>query len=213
MSNRFTLILLALVVSFAGIFWFTKHKAAAPAGTNSTVQLSNHTIGAGNKGVTLTEYGDFACPACYQYFPIVEQVRVKYKDDITFQFRNFPLIEIHQNALAGAKAAEAASLQGKFWEMYGQLYQTQPSWRDSSNPEPYFEQLAQQLGLNLDKFRTDIKSDAVNNVIQADRNDAKSRNFTGTPTFLINGKQIENPRDEAGFSKLIDDAIAAATKS
>ncbi len=210
MNSRFTLIVIALVVGFGGIFWFTKHKAAAPSGS-SAAQLTNNVTGAGKKGVTLTEYGDFACPACYQYFPIVEQVRAKFGDDIKFQFRNFPLIEIHQNALIGARAGEAAALQGKFWEMYQQLYQNQPSWSDSSNPEPIFEQFATQIGLNVDKFRTDIKSEQVNNSVQADRNDAKSRGFSGTPTFLINNKQVtDTPRDEASFEKLINDAIAAA---
>lgn len=212
MNNRFTLIIIAIIVGFAGIFWFTKHKASAPAPNNQT-QLTSHITGAGTKGVTLTEYGDFACPACYQYFPLVEQVRNKYKDDIKFQFRNYPLVEIHQNALIGARAAEAASLQGKFWEMYQQLYQTQPSWRDNANPQPIFEQFAAQIGINVDKFKVDIKSDGVNTTVQADRNDAKSRGFSGTPTFLINGAQIQSPTNINGFYKVIDNAIAKANKS
>lgn len=212
MSNRFTLVIIALIVGFAGIFWVTKKKADAPANGNNSSQLTEHKFGNGTSGVTLVEYGDFACPACYQYFPIVEQVREKYKEQITFQFRHFPLLEIHQNALLASRAAEAAGNQGKFWEMYAQLYQTQPNWKDSSNPQPLFEQYAQQLGLNQQKFITDLKSDQTNTVIQADRNDAKGRGFSGTPTFMLNGKQIESPRDAESFYKLIDEAIAAKKK-
>lgn len=215
MTKRFFLILTAFIVIFIGILVVTKRKADAPTGngnTNNSVQLTNHTQGAGTTGVTLVEYGDFACPACYQYYPLVEQVRQKYGDQITFQFRNFPLIEIHQNALIGARAAEAASLQGKFWEMYKMLYENQPDWRDSKSPQQFFENYASQIGLNLDQFRQDIKSDGVNNTVQADRDDAKKRGFSGTPSFLLDGKQIDSPRDVDGFSKLIDAEIAAKKK-
>lgn len=210
MTKRFTIILLAFVAIFIGILVFTKHKAAAPTGnSSSSSQLTNHVTGAGTKGVTLTEYGDFACPACYAYFPLVEQVRQKYGDQITFQFRNFPLVEIHKNALIGARAAEAASLQGKFWEMYQKLYENQPSWRDSNTPQQFFEDYATQLSLNIDKFRQDIKSDQTNTAVQNDRAEAQKLGFSGTPSFLINGKQIDssNVRDVDSFSKLIDEAI------
>ncbi len=210
MNKRFLVIMLVCILGFLGILFTTGKKADAPktdGNNNSSSQLTNHVAGAGKKGVTLTEYGDFECPACYQYYPLVEQIRIKYKDDIAFQFRNFPLTEIHQNALAAARAAESADKQGKFWEMYAKLYETQPEWKTSASPSKYFEDLATQLGLNLDKFREDYKSSAVNDVIQADRAEARKLGFSGTPTFLINGKKIESPRDIESFSKLIDEAI------
>lgn len=200
----------AFVVVFLGILITNKRKAAAPTpGGNTSAQLSEHKIGGGKKNVTLIEYGDFACPACYQYYPLVEQIKEKYKDDITFQFRHFPLVEIHQNALISAKAAEAADIQGKFWGMYSLLYENQPSWRDSQNPQPFFEDFATRLGLDLNKFREDMKTDAVNKVVQADRAEAKKQGYSGTPTFVLEGKHIDSPRDIEGFSKLIDEAIKA----
>jgi protein-disulfide isomerase len=211
MPSRFTLIIIGLVVGFGGIFWFTKQRASTPTTTNNA-QLSEHKSGTGTAKVTLTEYGDFACPACYQFYPVVEQVREKYKDQITFQFLHYPLTEIHQNALVASRAAEAAGVQGKFWEMYKQLYETQPNWRDSGNPLPLFEQFAEGMGLDKAKFVTDLKSDQINAIVQADRNNAKGRGFTSTPTFLINDKQIENPRDAESFYKVIDDAIKNAKK-
>lgn len=211
MSKRFLLIMAAFVVVFIGILTVNKRKAAAPMpdnGTNSA-QLTNHTSGSGKKNVTLIEYGDLACPACYQYYPLVEAVREKYKEEITFQFRHFPLVEIHQNALIAAKAAEAADLQGKFWEMYSKLYENQPSWRESKTPQQFFDDFATQLGLDLNKFHEDMRSDSVNAIVQADRADAKKRGFSGTPTFVLDGKHIDSPRDVDGFSKLIDEAIKA----
>lgn len=212
MSKRFIVVILFCIVALGGVFWLTKGKANAPTKT-STAQVSNHVIGAGKKGVTLIEYGDYECPICYEYYPLVKQVQTKYGDDITFQFRNFPLLEIHQNAVAGARAAEAANLQGKFWEMHDKLYETQdPSgktgWVASTNPLTYFNDLAKQLGLNITKFDSDFNSDAVNQTVQADRAEALKLGFTGTPTFVLDGQQIQNPRDVAGFTQLIDAEIA-----
>src|SRR5688572_27110761 len=139
MNKRFLMILAACVVVFAGLLIFNKREAKAPTENgNQTAQLSNHTTGQGTAGVTLTEYGDFACPACYQYYPLLKQVKAKYGDQLKFQFRHFPLTEIHQNALISARAAEAAGLQGKFWEMHDKLYETQPAWRDHTNPSQFF---------------------------------------------------------------------------
>ncbi len=211
MNKRFLLILLVCVLGFLGILFTTGKKADAPKDSNgnNSSQLTNHVSGAGNKGVTLIEYGDYECPACYQYYPLIEQIRQQYGDDIKFQFRHFPLTEIHQNALAAARAAEAADKQGKFWEMHGKLYETQQEWKANPSPSKYFEDLAAQLGLNVEKFREDFKSSSVNDAIQADRGEARKLGFTGTPTFLINDKKIESPRDIEGFTKLIDEAIKA----
>lgn len=210
MSKRFALIMLVCLGVFLGVVLTTKNKAGAPTnGNTDTKQTTNHTITAPKSVITLVEYGDFACPACYQYFPIVEEIRDKYKDELTFQFRHFPLVEIHQNALIGAKAAEAADKQGKFWEMYKKLYETQPEWRAVNNPQQFFDDYATGLGLDLQKFRYDMKSDEVNNLVQADRADAARQKFSGTPTFTLDGKKIESPNSLAEFQKVIDDAIKA----
>lgn len=211
MSKRFILILAACVVAFAGLLLLNKNKSNAPSqnGGSSSSKLSDHTVGQGTTGVTLTEYGDFQCPACYQFYPIVKAIKQKYGDQITFRFRHFPLTEIHQNALIGARVAEAAGLQGKFFEMHDKLYDNQPTWSESQNPTQFFEQYAQELGLDVNKFREDMKSTAVNDTVQADRAEARRLGYSSTPTFEINGSKIENPRNLEGFTKLIDDAIAA----
>ncbi len=211
MSKRFMVAILAVLLILAGAFWVTHHKASAPS-PSGHVALSNHTDGGGKSGVLLIEYGDFQCPACYQYFPLVEHVRTQFKDDITFQFRNFPLIEVHQFALLAARAAEAANMQGKFWEMYNQLYTNQPQWSRSSDPTPFFESYASQLGLNLDKFRQDIKGDETNSIVQADRAEAERLGFNSTPTFVLDGTKVDpNPTTQDAFDKLISNEIAKKT--
>lgn len=211
MNNRFVLILAACIVGFFGIILMTKKDTA----TNNTSggQMTNHMV-EGTSGVTLIEYGDFECPACYRFFPIVEEVREKYKGKLTFQFRHFPLVEIHQNALVAARAAEAADKQGKFWEMYNVLYTAQQEWSKLTDPTATFESYAKQIGLNVDQFKNDMKSEEINSLVQADRNEAKRLGFTSTPTFVLDGQQLTDARDTVEyFSQKIDEAIANKQKN
>lgn len=210
MSKRFLIILAVLFGLFAGIVFLSKHKDNQSNSANGgSGQPSSHVQGEGNKGVTVVEYGDFQCPACGSYFPIVEEVRSKYGDDITFQFVHYPLVNIHQNAMAAHRAAEAAGRQGKFWEMYTILYQRQNSWSSASNPSRIFEDYATELGLNIDQYRNDYASEDVANTINADVKSAQAAGATGTPTFVINGKKVEElPQTYDGFIELIDAAIA-----
>lgn len=207
------LVLVVIVVGFVGIVLLNKDKAGAPSSSNSTAQVSNHLLGNNSKGVTLIEYGDYQCPACSAYYPLVKQLVDKYKDDIHFQFSNFPLSSIHQNAFASARAAEAADKQGKFWEMHDLLYEKQQDWSTSNNAKSLFQGYASQLGLDITKFDTDYSSNEVNDVINADIKAAQAIGADSTPTFVLEGKKIEdNPKDQASFDKLIADAIAAKTK-
>lgn len=210
MNSRFAVILFILIAGFGGIFFFSKQKASAPTGNNqAAVSLSNHVDGKGLKGVTLVEYGDFQCPACSAYYPLVKQIKEKYKDDITFQFRNFPISSIHQNAMAAHRAAEAADKQGKFWGMHDQLYENQASWKDAPNAASIFQSYASALGLNIDKYKQDVASRATNDVIRADIKEGTRLGVKGTPTFVLDGKKIDqNPQDLEAFIKLIDNAIA-----
>lgn len=206
MDKRFLLILAALVLIIGGIFFFTKTKTAAPGQSSNNKAISNHAQG-DNKKVVLVEYGDYQCPACGQFYPIVKQLQAKYANDITFRFANFPLVQIHKNAMVGARAAEAAALQGKFWEMHDLLYENQNTWSASSDPNPYFVQYASSLGLDITKFKQDMASQAVLNTINADTSEAQAAGATGTPTFVLNGKKIENPSTLEAFSALIEEAI------
>jgi len=211
MDKRFLLILAALVLIIGGIFFFTKAKTSAPGQGGTNKAASSHAQG-DNKKVVLVEYGDYQCPACGQFYPIVKQLQAKYANDITFRFANFPLIQIHKNAMVGARAAEAAALQGKFWEMHDLLYENQNTWSASSDPNPYFVQYASSLGLDITKFKQDMASQAVLNTINADTSEAQATGATGTPTFVLNGKKIENPSTYEAFSALIDQAIKDANK-
>ena len=214
MNKRFWAIIVIIVVAFAGILWI-KNNQQNNNGSNTTAAKPSENIrGDAASKVKFVEYGDFQCPYCGEYYPIIEQVYQKYQSDVSFQFRNLPLTQLHPNAFAAARAAQAAANQGKFWQMYAILYQQNEeyyqsndklaTWISSSNPESYFIQYAQQLGLNVSKFQTDYASSQVNNVINADM---AAFNKTGdqmaTPTFILNGKQIQATSVNA-FSTLIN---------
>jgi len=212
MDKRFAAIIGTILVIFVGILFLSNRQSDNGSGAKTSgVQPTSHIRGNTASSVKLVEYGDFECPACGSYYPIVEQVYAKYQDKISFQFRNLPLNQIHRNAFAAARAAEAASNQGKFWEMYNLLYQNQRSWAEAANATTTFNDYALQLNLNMDTFKKDFASSTVNERINADK---AAFNKTGlgqsTPTFFLNGKKIQ-PVSLEEFSKLIDDALKQQT--
>lgn len=149
--------------------------------------IADHVYGNAKSKVILIEYGDFQCPGCGSSYPIVKQVVEKYKDKIGLIFRNFPLSSIHPNALAAAAAAEAAGLQGKYWEMHNRLYETQNAWKDLSNQvrTDYFKNLAAQIGVDTKKWETDLDKEAVTKKIDFDRALGQKAGVSGTPAFFI----------------------------
>jgi protein-disulfide isomerase len=208
MNNRFLLILAAVIVVLGGIFFFTREDSTeAPGGEQ--VAATQNTFGNNTTGVTVEEYGDFECPACSAYFPIVQQIKQDYAEKINFQFRHFPLVQIHPNAMIAARAAEAAGKQGKFWEMHDLLYGQQQSWAGRDNATVIFEDYATQLGLNIDQYKTDAAAKTTLDAINADVRVGQGVGVSATPTFVINGTRIEEtPRSYEDFAKLIDEAIA-----
>jgi protein-disulfide isomerase len=220
MDKRFLAIIGAIVVIFIGVVVFNNHSNSnGNSSGGDSSKATNHVEGNLNSKVTLVEYGDYECPVCESYFQTVQQVQQKYNAQIKFQFRNLPLLQIHPNAVAGARAAEAADMQGKFWQMHDLLYTAQNwnEWSTSSNPEPYFWSYAQQLGLNVTKFKTDFASSAANDRIQADLAVfSKTKQEEATPTFFLNGKYVPyaklvdaNGPSVANFSKVIDAELKA----
>lgn len=180
--------------------------------TITSTQGSNNWYGQENGVVTLTEYGDFQCPACGQFFPIVAQVKELFKEQIRFEFKHFPLVQIHPNATAAHRAAQASANQNKFWEMHDMLYQRQTSWTNSTNPTAVFEGYARELGLDMNAYNTDTAASQTLGIINFDIDSGKSQNVSGTPTFFIDGVKVEDTASIASvesFSQVIQAAIEA----
>ncbi|MBX4197335.1 DsbA family protein [Candidatus Saccharibacteria bacterium] len=194
MDKRFLGILGVIIIVFIGVFAISQKSDNNSSGSNNSgSQTTNHVEGQNQKGVTLVEYGDYQCPICEAYYLPLKQAVAQYINDIHFQFRNLPLTAIHQNAFAGARAAEAASLQGKFWQMHDKLYDNQNAWTSSSSPLDLFSQYAQQIGLNVTQFKTDYASSKVNDAINADLAAFdKTGKDKATPTFFLDGVYLPN---------------------
>ncbi|MDO8604146.1 MAG: thioredoxin domain-containing protein [bacterium] len=164
------------------------------------------TKGAKNPKVTLTEYSDFQCPFCGQNYPWVEEVLAEHKDSVAFTYRHFPL-SMHKNALPASYASEAAGKQGKFWEMADMLFKNQSEWSGSMSAQIIFEGYAKKLGLDVAEYKKDVVSDAVKEKVERDRKSALASSVNHTPTFFINGKLSDNPRDYQQLKALIEYAI------
>lgn len=172
--------------------------------------IADHVYGNKNSKVILVEYGDYQCPGCGSAYPIIKQVVEKYKDQIGFVFRNFPLTTIHPNALAAASAAEFAGQKGKFWEMHDQLYENQNSWNSLNGVDRtnYFVGLGTGLGLNGEELRTGLNSANIQKKIAFDQALGTKTGVTSTPSFFI-GKDSVGDKYFAG-DKLVESKVDGA---
>lgn len=208
MDKRFIIVLAAIIVSFVAIVLLSRS-----AGTDDvTTAGSSNAYGNLNSKVTLTEYVDFQCEACYAFYPTVKEVKEKYKDTVKFEIKYFPISSSHSNALAAAAAAQAAAKQGKFFEMHDMLFERQKSWENMSTERTAtFESYAKEIGLDIAQYNTDLASAETKAIINADLAEVKKLGGDGTPTFALNGKKIENPANTVeAISKVLDDALASS---
>ena len=134
---------------------------------------SVHIRGNSNAPVTLEEFGDFECPSCKSLATFLDQMVKEYHPRVRLIFRNFPL-SMHQHARDAAAAAEAAGVQGHYWEMHDMLYQEQPVWSSSNDVRTLFVSYAETLGLDLRQFKRDMESGKVKDRIELDQARAKS---------------------------------------
>ncbi len=183
---------------------------SVPARTNTD---SAHIRGNPNAPVTLEEFGDFQCPPCGQFAGFVHELQKEYDSRLRVVFRNFPL-PAHEHAREAAQAAEAAGLQGKFWEMYDTLYREQSLWSNFSNARELFESYAGTIGLDVDQFKKDMDSDKVRERIDSDHALADFLGVKVTPTVFINNRAIE-PKDKnpEGVRAAINAALEEKSKN
>lgn len=173
--------------------------------------IADHVKGNKDAKVILIEYGDFQCPGCGAAYPRVKSLIEKHSENIAVVFRNFPLTNIHPNARAAAAAAEAAGLQGKYWEMHDILFESQDAWSDASTAErgELFNGYAKQIGLDTKKFSSNLSdlSARLNQKISFDQALGRKLDVTGTPTFFLNGTKMTE--DQTGSDESFIAAVEA----
>jgi Na+/H+ antiporter NhaA len=160
----------------------------------------DHVRGPAKAPVTVVEYGDFECPYCGQAEPVVREILADY-GDVRYVWRHLPLNDVHPHAQLAAEGAEAAAIQGKFWEMHDQLLTHQGRLFAED-----LIQYAGELGLDAEQFAKDLARDAGAGRIAEDVDSADLSGVSGTPTFFINGKRHPGAYDLGALS----DAVRAA---
>jgi protein-disulfide isomerase len=172
------------------------------------VRDDSHMTGKKDAKVTIVEFGDYQCPACLAFHQqdnaIIEQF--KNNPDFNFVFRHFPLPQ-HQHAGEAAQAAEAASEQGKFWEMHKLIYDHQNDWATAITATDMFVSYAQQLDLNVDQFKTAVQNKKFAQAIANDVQDANALNVNSTPTIYFNGEKLGGIPSAESFKQQIEEAL------
>jgi protein-disulfide isomerase len=183
--------------------------ASRPA-ASSTARIT-HLRGRADAPVLIEEYGDFQCPPCGFFHPTLKRLEGEYPTQLRVAFHHFPLRNMHKNAAEAAHAAEAAGLQGKFWQMHDLLFEKQDDWKDAAPARPVFLSYARTLGLDLQKFTQDIDSMTVSNRVMTDESGGTARGVTGTPTVFLNGREVpyETAIDYNKLRALIESELAA----
>lgn len=202
--------LVTLIIIVGAAFFLSSPITQQPAEKVSDMTLllgtKDHMIGTESATVTVVEFADFQCPACGAAFPIVKQLTEEYKDRIQYVFRHFPLPG-HKNARPAALAAEAAGMQGKFFEMHDKLFSTQADWSESNNPEEIFTGYAQELELDMEKYAADVKDPATNQKVEKGVTDGIQAGVNSTPTFYINGEKYTGVLSYDNFKSLLDEKL------
>lgn len=230
--NRWIIVIVAAVVVLGGLIALTAKPSidVSQVDTNKiipansmagkqTIALGDHVYGNTSGKVLMVEYGDLQCPYCGELHPQLEPLLDYYKDSLTFVFRNFPLKTVHPNALAAATAAEAAGLQGNdhYWDMNNKLYDTQSAWSNASATDrtTIFKGYAKDLGLDVDKFVSDLSNADVTQKINFDIALGTKLNVNSTPTIYLQSKEIADPVSKAvqGDSTDLETAIRDAIKA
>lgn len=207
-KNTIVTVLIVIVVVVGAIFLMQGPNTDKESLVLGIVSETDWKKGAESPKITLVEYSDFQCPACRAYSLMIKDLLLEYNNEVQFVYRHFPLRQIHANAEPAARAVEAAGLQGKFWEMHDILFERQLEWGNQPGAITLITGYASELGLDVDQFEADLVSDLLKNKVKNDLQEAFSAGFNSTPTFVLNGKIISNPRSLEQFRELISQELA-----
>ncbi|MBW6440617.1 DsbA family protein [Patescibacteria group bacterium] len=148
--------------------------------------------------VTITEYGDYQCPACGNMYVVLEEILKDYEGKVWLDYRHFPL-SIHENAENASMASECAREQGKFWDMHEKLYKNQNNLQLEN-----LGKFAVELELEMDKFNNCMADNKYIDKINKEKSMGELDDLTGTPTFYVNGKKVINSENSRYLPKIDD---------
>lgn len=168
-----------------------------------------HARGPANAPVTIEEFADLQCSACGGLYPVLKTIESEFGPRVRVIFREFPLTPPHDHAVTAAQAAEAAGLQGRFWEMHDVLYENQETWAKAFDVRPIFEDYARKLGMDVERFKNDQTNEVVETRIFLDGRRGHSLGVKSTPTIYLNGTELpwEQARSVEGLRAAINKAL------
>jgi protein-disulfide isomerase len=193
------------LTSMLGYFAFNSSTTTKP--TNTTIDVGQNPFkGGADAKVAIVLFSDFQCSYCQNFeLNTLPQIESTYGNSIKIYFRNFPLTQLHPNAMSAAMAAECANEQGKFWEMHDYLFNDQNGWSVAGALK--FQDYATAIGLNTTQFINCLSSNKYQSLITQDMADGISYGIQGTPTIFINGKMIQGNQPFSVFKTAIDSAL------
>lgn len=208
-TDRWPIILIGIVsaVIVAAAVFSLSGGSSKSSGTASgkLVKADSHILGIKDAKVTVVEFADFECSACIAGYPIVRQITKDYSDKIMFVFRHFPILTGHPYALKAAEASEAADEQGKFWEYYDLLFESQGKLTLDD-----LKKYAKKLNLDENKFESALNGDKYKDKVMVDLADGEKLGVDATPTFFINGQKYVGVQTYDQFKGIIEEDLKSA---
>jgi protein-disulfide isomerase len=172
----------------------------------------DHVAGPADAAVTLVEYGDYQCPHCARAHPVITEARRRLGNQLRFVYRNFPLTEIHPEALHAAEAAESVADQAggeAYWAMHDALFEHQQDSEDALD-DLHLAEYAAAAGADPERVERDLESEAYSERVRTDFMSGVRSGVNGTPTFFINGVRYEgNWSDLTTFVDALEHAARA----
>jgi len=209
--------ILVIIVAIGAAF-YAGHSLVQPPHESVTMSLSpangnnGHYRGNSNAPLTLVEYGDYQCPACASFNVVINEVLRRYGDKVRLEFRHYPLTPLHANAMQAAIAVEAAGEQGHYWEMHDVLLESQQQWAHAANPQSAFTDIAARIGLDQKRFMQSLQApEEFQQRIANDVTGGRGAHVEATPTFFLNGRQLEKIQATVEyFAAAIDEELKRA---
>lgn len=168
----------------------------------NAVTERDHTSGQHGATVTLVEYGNFECIHCRTAYPVIKEVQKLLGDDLRFVFRHFPTVRTHPHSMRAAEAAEAAGVQGRFWEMHDELFTHQQALDDHD-----LSRYAKRIGLDVERLARDMAEHSFLKQIEGEYQAALfDEHVTGTPTLYVNELRYTGVTDVEGLLLAIKQA-------
>ncbi len=215
LRKHFTILLIAIVVAIPPFIYLARHgemppvvQASSDALRESLVRPDSHMTGNPAAALTVVEFGDFECPACGNEEPVVQEILQKYGARIRFIFRQYPLVQIHSDAMRAAEASECAAGQGKFWQAEQKLYENQTDLTEAA-----LNRYAAELGLDQARFSQCLSSHLTTAMVRRDMADGRALGVDRTPTFFVGQQKFAEPIPLAEFSQLLDQKLATGSST